>query len=529
MGAGLGLRLTNHVGATFDRADSAHQNWLVTPSLGSLQALVTCLLQHRKEGALTYQQYTTWRSILPTTNHNSHQTSYRKQKSIGMLLFPPSSIPEPLRDSTNGKCLDRSAGSWTSTSRKSCYLTDLAISEVGSSDTSIYNASRAPSHVSDLASDLDHHSSNNSPATDRETRPLHVRAKSEASAQHDMVRFVNRPNGTPLFTIAEQRSLATLRTQISFASFKRMGPASLIVASSRKLKAASVDDTVLYMTRRGLSRNTQASSSLDIPSSRDDPVQPWQPPFVPPHRVKTPDGVPHWPVNARVSFARRMARTLSSATSLSPSEGVRLILRALSAEVRSRRRSQPTTWRPLVSGHSTYHYNQPSRHPLNNVCLAEVIGYENDRQDETQVQPIPEPTFMERQSLDRRCRSKSANASHAQRALGAIDGNAIPINPARAIRARSVSVPQRLTVPEADSTSTSPTHDTVQPDQSTAAYPSDTLRTIDMIESFPSPPSRLPTKRRDRLHFFAPVPQRAPFAHFLGETASTTNPSTSQD
>jgi hypothetical protein len=134
-----------------------------------------------------------------------------------------------------------------------------------------------------------------------------------------------------------------------------------------------------------------------------------------------------------------------------------------------------------------------------------------------------------RQSLDRRCRSKSANASHAQRALGAIDGNAIPINPARAIRARSVSVPQRLIVSEAASASAPPTHDTVQPGQSTAAYPSDTLRIIDMIESFPSPPSRPPTKRRDRLHFFAPVPQRAPFAHFLGERASMTTPSASQD
>ena len=446
-----------------------------------------------------------------------------------MLLFPPSSIPEPLRDSTNGKCLDHSAGSWTSASRKSCYLTDLAISEVGSSDTSIYNASRAPSHVSDLASDSDHHSSNNPPATDHEIRTLHVRAKSEASAQHDMVRFVNRPNGTPLFTIAEQRSLATLRTQISFASFKRRGPASLIVASSGKLKAASVDDTVPYMTRRVASRNTQASSSIDIPSSRDDPVQPWQPPFVPPHRVKTPDGVPHWPVNARISFTRRMARTLSSATSLSPSEGTRLVLRALSAEVQSRRRSQPSSWRPPVSGHSTYHYDQPSRHSLNNARLAEVTRYEDDGQDETQAQPIPQPTSIAIQSLDRRCHSKSANASHAQRALRAIDGNAIPINPARAIRARSVSVPQRLIVSEAASTSAPPTHDTAQPGESTAAYPSDTLRTIDMIESFPSPPSRLPTKRRDRSHFFAPVPQRAPFAHFLGERASMTNPSASQD
>jgi hypothetical protein len=447
-----------------------------------------------------------------------------------MLLFPPSSIHKPLRDSTNGKCLERSAGSWPSTSRKSCYLTDLEISEVGSSETSIYNASKAPSHVSDLASDSDHqHSSRNLIDIDHETQPHHARAKSEGSAQHDMVRFVNRPNGTPLFTIAEQKSLATLRTQVSFASFRRRGSASLIVRSSGKLKAASVDDAVPYMTRHGLSRSTRASSSLDNPLSRDDPVNPWQPPFVPPHRVKTPDGVPHWPVNGRISFARSMARTLSSATSLSPREGMRFVLRTLHGEIRSRRGPRPSPWRPPVSGHSTYHYDRPSQHPLNSVRLAVVTEPESDRHDETQTEPIPEPTLSERQLLDRRCRSNSANASHAQRALGAIDGNAIPINPARAIRARSVSLPQRMTVPKVDLASRLPVRDTVQPSQSAAAYPSDTLRTIDMIESFPSPPSKPLAKTRDMLQFFAPVPQRSPLAQFLGQAIPTTDPSASQD
>lgn len=529
MRAVLELPLTDQVDASDNRLIQLIE--LAAPSHGSLQTPITCSVQRKRRCPRISATHHQAQRLSPTINHNSHQTSYRKkQQSISMLLFPPSSIQEPLRDSTNGKCPGRSAGSWTSTSRKSYHLTDLAISEVGSSDTSIYNASTAPSHVSDLASDSDNHHSSNSPSTaDQETRPLHVRAKSEGSAQHDTVRFVNRPHGTPLFTIAEQKSLATLRTQISFASFRRKGSATLITASSGKLRAASVDDTVLYMTRHGLSRNTQASSERDIPSSREDPVQPWQPPFVPPHRVKTPDGVPHWPVDTRISFTRRMARTLSSATSMSPSEGVRLILRTLSSEIRSRRGPQPSIWRPPTSGHSTYRYDQPSRHPFNSVRREEVIRHEDVSQNEIQARPIPEPTLLERQSLDRRCRSKSANASHAQRALGAIDGNAIPINPARTVRARSVSMPRRLTTPEINSTSILPTQDTVQSSQSTAVYPSDTLRTIDMIGSFPSPLSRPPAKRRDRLQFFAPVPQRAPFAHFLGERAPTASSPASQD
>lgn len=439
-----------------------------------------------------------------------------------MLLLPPSSIQEPLRDSTNRKHLDRSNGSWSSTSKTFCYLTDLGISEVGSSDISIYNASRAPSCVSDIASDSSHHhSSSSATAANHETQPFHARAKSEGNAQHDMVRFVNRPHGTPLFTIAEQRSLATLRTQMSFASFRRQGPTSFVIASSGKPKAASADDTVLYTRRRGFSRATQKSSSLEVPSLREDPVHPWQPPFVPPHRVKTPEGVPHWPAKARDSFVRTMARTLSSATSLSPIEGTRFVLRTLRGEVRSRRRPQPVSWRPPVSGHSTYHYDQPFQHPLNNVQFAEVVSTHHDRPDDTQAPLIPEPTLAERQSLDRRCRSRSVSASLARRALGAIDGNAIPVNPARVVRARSVSVPHNLRISEVGSSTRSHTQDQVQTDQSTRAYPSDTLRTNDIIENFPSPLFRPPTKTRDRLPTFTPVPQRAPFARFLGGSNST--------
>lgn len=445
-----------------------------------------------------------------------------------MLLFPPSSIQEPLRDSTNRKYLDHSNESWPSTSKKSCYLTDLGIAEVGPSDISIYKASRAPSCVSDIASDSTRHpSSSHSTAVDHETQPLHIRAKSEGNVQHDMVRFVNRPHGTPLFTIAEQKSLATLRTQMSFASFRRRGPTSLVTASG-KPKAASVDDTVLYTSRRGLSQNTQTSSGLDVLSLRSDPVHPWQPPFVPPRRVKTPEGVPHWPPKARVSFVRTMTRTLSSATALSPLEGTRFVLRALRGEIRSRSRPQPLSWRPPVSGHSTYQYDQPSQHPLNSARFAEVIQPEHVGQDDTQAPPIPEPTPAERQSLDRRCRSKSGSASLAQRALGAIDGNSIPINPARAIRARSVSVPQNLGLFEV-STARPPIQNTEQTGQGTRAHPFDTLRTVDMIESFPSPPSAPPTRPRRGLPFFAPAPPRAPRAHFLGDRDTMTTHSASQD
>ncbi|KAI5197232.1 hypothetical protein E4T39_07383 [Aureobasidium subglaciale] len=421
-----------------------------------------------------------------------------------MLLFPPSSIKEPLRDNTNRKDFACSTGSWKSTSRKSGHFTDLAISEVGSSDASIYNASKASSCASDSTSDTDlHHPSAHTFASDHGIQSIRARAKTEGLGQHDMIRFVNRPNGTPLSTIAEQKSLATLRAQISFASLTRRRPAHLGNTPSGKRKAASTDDTVQFRARCGSSRETELSSSLDIPNTRSDPVHPLQPAFVPPHRVKTPEGIPRWPIDNRISFVRRITRTLDSARSLSVSNGTRLVLRTLRGELRSRRSVQLHRWRPPVSGHSTYRYDQPSEHPLNSVPIAEVIQPDENEQDELPSSPIPEPTLAVRQSLDRRCRSWSNAATSAQRALGAIDGNAIPINPASAVRARSVPVPRRFRSAEAGPTTRVLEGIIVRSEP----YPSDTLRTTEIIESFPSPPTRRPAKTRSKLQTFLPMPQ----------------------
>ncbi|KAI5196749.1 hypothetical protein E4T38_08330 [Aureobasidium subglaciale] len=424
-----------------------------------------------------------------------------------MLLFPPSSIKEPLRDNTNRKDFARSTGSWKSASRKSGHFTDLAISEVGSSDASIYNASKAPSCVSD-SSDTDlHHPFARTLTSDHGIQSVYARAKTEGLTQHDMVQFVNRPHGTPLSTIAEQKSLATLRAQISFASLTRRRPAHLGNTPSGKRKAASTDDTVRSKTRRRSSRDTELSSSLDVPNTRSDPAHPLQPAFVPPHRVKTPEGIPRWPVDNHTSFVRRISRTLDSARSMSLGNGTRLVLRTLRGELRSRRSVQLHRWRPPVSGHSTYRYDQPFEHPLNSVPIAEVIQPGENEQDELPSSSIPEPTLAVRQSLDRRCRSWSSSATSAQRALGAIDGNVIPINPASAVRARSVPVPRRFRSTEAEPTKRVTDGDIVWPVQRPEPYPSDTLRTTELIENFPSPPTKRSAKTRSKLQPFLPLPQ----------------------
>lgn len=418
-----------------------------------------------------------------------------------MLLFPPSSIQEPLRDSTNWKRLTHSTENWKHRSGEPSHLTDPKASETDS----IYNASTAPSESSSNL-DLNHYSVHSSFASDHELHPHQPRAKSEAGAEHDMVRFVNRPNGTPLFTIAEQKSLATLRSQISRTTFRRKGPTHSTVTISGKPRAASADDTVLLGFWNKQSRHVEASSSVDYQSTREDPVHPLQPPFGPPHRVETPEGVPHWSPDTRVSFMHQIARSLRLATS-SPANGTRSFVRTLRYEYQARRRGRARRWRPPVSGQATPGYDQPSRHPLNNAPLAEVARPEAHEDDDTL--PIPEPTTAERQSLDNRCRSRSTSTSSAQRALGAISGNAVPINPARKIRARSVSVPQNHIVQRAETEPQPPLRrNMLRESQTVEPYSSDTMRTIDMIENFPSPPTRRPKKARGKLQVVVPESQR---------------------
>jgi hypothetical protein len=431
-----------------------------------------------------------------------------------MLLFPPSSIQQPLQDSTNRQHLNRSLRYWRPTPRNHSHLTDLGTAKVKSSDSAIYNASTTSSCISDNSSvpDFDRYSNHSSVTSDHEPQPFHQRAKSEGAIEHDVVRFVNRPHGTPLFTIAEQRSLATLRTQISLVTFRSKG---LTVGSNHfgHPKSASVDDTTLSTNRKGSTRATEGSSSLDELNMMEDPVQPLQPPFTPPHRSKTPDGVPRWPQGTRDSLMRRLTRTLNAARSSSPRSGTRILIRTLQGEIRNRRRVQPRTWRPPVSGHATYGYGHPSDHPLNSVRSADLPPPDHGNQHEAVVCPIPEPTPAEGQSLDRRCRSTSASASVTRRALGAIDGNAIPVNPTRRLGVRSISLPQNLRAHRTQDPCLS-LQSTSQPAE---PYPSETLRTTELIESFPLPPSRLSTKTRGKLNFHAPVPQRAPSQSHVGD------------
>ncbi|KAK5706267.1 hypothetical protein LTR97_001254 [Elasticomyces elasticus] len=82
---------------------------------------------------------------------------------------------------------------------------------------------------------------------------------------------------------------------------------------------------------------------------------------------------------------------------------------------------------------------------------------------------------------------------HASRTLSALNGNALPVTPERAARAadasgsgRSVSLPQgqqraKSTAGEATSGRTTP-------------YPNSTIRTVDLLAAFPSPPSSRPVR-----------------------------------
>lgn len=389
-----------------------------------------------------------------------------------MLLFPPSSIREPLQDSTNHNRLGGPQGD------RARHCSNIEVARLDSSDTSIYDASKASSCASDLQSvtDPDYLSDHSSSLSNHDSRLCQRRVKSEGSGQHDMVRFVNRPNGTPLFTIAEQKSRATLRSQVSRATFRGRRLAHIVDTGSGRLKAASADDTVLLEVRDNQTKHKD-ESSLGSQNATGDPMHPLEPLFSPPFRKRTPEGTSHWSSERQVSFVRQIARTLSHAMTSFPAMRPRLLAMTLREQIRSRRNDQ-RPWHPPVSGHSTFGYETASEHPWYRTVM-----------DEAPLVPIPEPSVAERESLDRRCRSVSDNTTPAQRALGAITGSAISFNPARTVKNRSVSLPQRRKGQDAGPNLRVTSHEIPQQSQQPESYPSDTMRTSELIDIFPSPPS----------------------------------------
>jgi hypothetical protein len=170
-------------------------------------------------------------------------------------------------------------------------------------------------------------------------------------------------------------------------TFVTQTPMAVGVARPRQLPATtgihrrlcfSLDEKALFDLHHPQYSSTTSQQQL---SSEQSPqrtaMEPIKPPFAPPKRVRTPDGVPSWPGAAgpgecthrertqdsrkprRGTWSRMIAKFRNPNRGNRKSEGKRTrIRRALSFHKQPR--EQPRTfapWRPPISGHSTFRFD----------------------------------------------------------------------------------------------------------------------------------------------------------------------------
>ncbi|KAK3707575.1 hypothetical protein LTR37_012070 [Vermiconidia calcicola] len=342
------------------------------------------------------------------------------------------------------------------------------------------------------------------------------------------------PAGTPLFTITEQKSVATLATVPSNLTFQRrilslQHPASTAALSGsgrkddhhgsvRRRQCVSLDETAIQKLHQPKEPSQATSSGLQSLASQSPQrpatqlPQPVQPPFEPPERVKTPEGVPSW---------RGQVSAPGQASSASSTPGLLFRqLRARSSRVFRQIFGLPPQhgpppiriWRPPVSGHSTLRYGELETHPFaagyaeanagqsTNGDIRQAPGPELIAQGGLSIASLPNglgvtkfrPQNQDHTQEDRFCNSSIAHRilSPSQRALQAATGNVIPVSPQRAQRVQAVaSNPSRsVSVPNASlraiQTPTARAEGNGLP-----AAENGTMRTIELIEQFPVPPN----------------------------------------
>jgi hypothetical protein len=317
----------------------------------------------------------------------------------------------------------------------------------------------------------------------------------------------------------------------------------------------SLDEKALFdlHNRHQYSSTTTNSQQRSSGPSDQEPQrtapEPIAPPYAPPKRTRTPDGVPSWPGllplhqqqqwNARQqkqkrtgNLMRRSSRRLARffADILDGRPGRR---NANKARVRrmfgmKRYREEPplpavTRWRPPMSGHSTFRFDSLDAHPFSGPSLSDEpyaggpfngvrprrkvfssdlleargsgsedpFGLVNAHGIRAQLQRRGEAIPLSdsrRPTATKPSRSSGSDnsviISPSVRALAALRGLPLPVSPEQVeaeTRRRSSSIPRSRVC--------SPVNG-LGGGQRRFSYPTNTMRTVDLIEAFPSPPSQ---------------------------------------
>ena len=240
----------------------------------------------------------------------------------------------------------------------------------------------------------------------------------------------------------------------------------------------------------------QSTDSTENYPHRQDVPGLVSPPFEPPERIRTPEGIPSWrgqlfsirvpPAPDTGSVFRRL-RTRSS-------RRLRLVFGA-----GTRPPAQQTRpWRPPMSGHATPRFAGLESHPFATAPIADSSA--QPATSCTRSSSIGRARREDESSLVEGRDKRTRVLSPSQRALRIASGHAVPVSPQRARDRAEASNGQRsVSLPKARPQIAAHQHEqTVAP-----AAPSGTMTTIDLIEQFPVPP----TREGDRSQLLALFPQ----------------------
>ncbi|KAL9097107.1 MAG: hypothetical protein Q9165_000533 [Trypethelium subeluteriae] len=198
-----------------------------------------------------------------------------------------------------------------------------------------------------------------------------------SSARGPAVQFKNRPYGRPLSTILERSSYATLRSRLSHSSSKRrftpvhidpdsnyLHTESAPVDEVRRVYAFSFDESDLCDSRPNATSDLsseQPSTVLTLRPSLENAIIPSLPPFEPPSRINTPEGLPRWPNDEHLNRGRKHSRRRSN-----PFLVISSFIRRASG---SNERLQRRLWRPMP-GIATPGFDGLENHPFHTAAEA---------------------------------------------------------------------------------------------------------------------------------------------------------------
>ncbi|KAJ9635151.1 hypothetical protein H2199_008637 [Coniosporium tulheliwenetii] len=223
-----------------------------------------------------------------------------------------------------------------------------------------------------------------------------LRGLSKIQSQRLAVRFTNRPNGTPLATIKEQNSQATLKTQQSFPTSKsRFKP--------RRILSRSLDEVGLRETREVRSDTSQQSTAPTGDFTR--PHAPSLPPLI---RTKTPPGAPRWPGDLPPTQAQPTPRGIWAS--------VRHFFAPPQPPQRPQRRGR-AYWQPPRSAHNSSRLGPLESHPFYRASVAVPGSWPDDAADD------PAPAAVPYVSPTAATNSLEALASRCDGQQPAIDGS----------------------------------------------------------------------------------------------------------